>query len=279
MYEELNTARLRLVPRSQDDPRDLSDALNDADVIRWLSHVPFPYSMADAKEFLNTSQFPNGLEWSIYDATGLVGAISVDGNMGYWLRTSAWGKGYMTEAGDAAIDAFFLGTASDTLTVHHAVENIASRRVIEKMGFEFTHMDDSHYPARGRTIPSCHYQLSRDRWKSRREFNIKAPGLILRDLRADDWPDVQRLAQDPDVARMMSSISSPWPDEDAKRWTAFGAYRGRLGFFAAICLEDGSLVGVLMFDKELQTPLIGLGYFIDKKYWGQGIATNAARAF
>jgi RimJ/RimL family protein N-acetyltransferase len=55
--------------------------------------------------------------------------------MGYWIARSFWGRGYATEACAALIDiAKTIGLTS--LEGSHFLDNPASARVLEKLGFE-----------------------------------------------------------------------------------------------------------------------------------------------
>jgi RimJ/RimL family protein N-acetyltransferase len=55
--------------------------------------------------------------------------------MGYWIARPHWGRGFATEACGALIDiARTLGLA--TLEGSHFIDNPASARVLEKLGFE-----------------------------------------------------------------------------------------------------------------------------------------------
>jgi RimJ/RimL family protein N-acetyltransferase len=55
--------------------------------------------------------------------------------MGYWIARAFWGRGFASEAGTALIDiARTLGLAS--LEGSHFLDNPASARVLEKLGFE-----------------------------------------------------------------------------------------------------------------------------------------------
>ena len=57
--------------------------------------------------------------------------------MGYWIARPYWGRGYATEACVALIDiARALGITS--LEGSHFLDNPASARVLEKLGFEPT---------------------------------------------------------------------------------------------------------------------------------------------
>jgi RimJ/RimL family protein N-acetyltransferase len=55
--------------------------------------------------------------------------------MGYWIGRSSWGRGFATEACEALIGiARALGLAR--LEGSHFIDNPASARVLEKLGFE-----------------------------------------------------------------------------------------------------------------------------------------------
>lgn len=56
--------------------------------------------------------------------------------IGYWVRSSASGKGYATEGTNALIRYAFNALAASKISICHAAGNDASARVIEKLGFE-----------------------------------------------------------------------------------------------------------------------------------------------
>ncbi len=56
--------------------------------------------------------------------------------IGYYVRTSATGKGYASEASNALTRYAFSALSASKVTIGHAAENHASARVIEKLGFE-----------------------------------------------------------------------------------------------------------------------------------------------
>ena len=58
-------------------------------------------------------------------------------NIGYVLSKEYWGKGLMAEAVMAVIKYGFDCWEMDAFSIEHFVENIQSRRVIEKCGFTF----------------------------------------------------------------------------------------------------------------------------------------------
>ena len=72
--------------------------------------------------------------------------------MGVHLRPEYWGQGLAQEAGRAVINLAFETLAVKSLFAGHHPENTASRRLIEKLGFHFTH--EEFYPPTGLNHPS-----------------------------------------------------------------------------------------------------------------------------
>lgn len=60
-------------------------------------------------------------------------------SMGYYLRPEFWGQGFATEAGHAVIAYAFSTLGMNTLFAGHHPENADSRKVLAKLGFQFTH--------------------------------------------------------------------------------------------------------------------------------------------
>src|SRR5215475_2990950 len=106
---------------------------------------------------------------------------------------------------------------------------------------------------------------------------LQTPRLIVRPLRLEDAPDVQRFASDWDVARFTSSIPHPYPDGAAEAWI-----RGQVEDFDntfGIELRAGALfVGAIGFEHNSEKREIVFGYWIGKPHWGNGYATEAVRA-
>ncbi len=78
--------------------------------------------------------------------------------LGVHLRPCYWQKGLAVEAARAAIDFAFSRAGARALFAGHNPANAASRRMLEKLGFRYTH--DELYPPTGLNHPS--YLLSRD---------------------------------------------------------------------------------------------------------------------
>jgi [ribosomal protein S5]-alanine N-acetyltransferase len=85
--------------------------------------------------------------WMFRDAAGeFVGRCGIhrwrlDGKpeveIGYVVRSELWSQGYATEMGRAVVDHAFGALGLETLVAFTRPRNLASRRVMEKLGFLF----------------------------------------------------------------------------------------------------------------------------------------------
>jgi ribosomal-protein-alanine N-acetyltransferase len=78
--------------------------------------------------------------------------------LGVHLLPEHWQKGLAEEAAHAVIRFAFSNIGATALFAGHHPENAASRRLLAKLGFQFTH--DELYPPTGRLHPS--YILQRE---------------------------------------------------------------------------------------------------------------------
>lgn len=79
-------------------------------------------------------------------------------DFGYNLRRDCWGQGYTTEAMKAIID-FARGRGAKVFAAHHAVDNPASGRVMEKCGLTFRHCGEYSKFDGSETFKAKFYQM------------------------------------------------------------------------------------------------------------------------
>ena len=82
--------------------------------------------------------------------------------LGFHLRPKFWGLGLATEAARVTIAYAFEKYAPKKLAAGHHPENLNSRKVIEKLGFVYSH--EENFPELGMEIP--YYWLERTEWSS-----------------------------------------------------------------------------------------------------------------
>jgi [ribosomal protein S5]-alanine N-acetyltransferase len=78
--------------------------------------------------------------------------------LGYMLKPSAWGKGYATEVASRLLKFAFEDSTLDHIVACLDEENTASRRVLEKIGFEFAGKGRAY----GKSLPQ--FRVSKQQW-------------------------------------------------------------------------------------------------------------------
>jgi ribosomal-protein-alanine N-acetyltransferase len=84
--------------------------------------------------------------------------------LGYWLGTPWHGRGLTTEAARAVLHFGFADLGLHKITVGCITENVASRRVIEKLGFRFIGERRDHMFRSGRWWSHLDYEMLADHW-------------------------------------------------------------------------------------------------------------------
>jgi len=139
------TQRLTLRPGWPEDADQLAAAIGHASVVSMLSRVPWPYTLDDAAWWLARDVARPELSLLVFahedERPALVGGVGLhphDGGgmeIGYWLTPAAQGRGYATEAARAAVDMARHALGLDGLIGRHRLDNPASGRVLQKLGF------------------------------------------------------------------------------------------------------------------------------------------------
>ena len=152
MYILLETERLLLRRFTVDDLEHLFNLDNDPEVMRYINGgTPAPREWIE-KTILpvfvhyddcrpgfgfwaaiekNTGDF---LGWFSFRASGENPREAI---LGYRLHHAAWGKGYATEGARALIEKGFNEMAVERIVATTYQDNLASRRVMEKIGMRF----------------------------------------------------------------------------------------------------------------------------------------------
>ena len=104
--------------------------------------------------------------------------------------------------------------------------------------------------------------------------------LLLRPFEPGDAEDLHRLVNDWAVVRMLSRLPFPYPRTLADEWIASTLRQIDTGDGYALAItgqEDGRETLVGCVGLRLETPRVGtLGYWVGRRYWGHGVASEAA---
>jgi len=159
------TERLTLRPFTPADAPAISALAGDPRVAGMLVDIPLPFDQAAAGRWLQQSW--GELRLGIERDGKLIGGVCYfchlgsSGSLGYWLGTPYWGNGYALEAAAALVQFGFAQERLRQFSSAHFIDNPASGRVLQKLGFQRRGKSTVWCQARGERLPSALYTLSR----------------------------------------------------------------------------------------------------------------------
>jgi ribosomal-protein-serine acetyltransferase len=149
----IETPRLLLLPIDSTDSSDVWSAVEASrrELEPWLPWVPFNIDLESSLRYCDAS----ALDWDNARACRLVvreratrrlvGVVGLESfahlhqstELGYWLRSDATRRGYMTEAARATVTWAFHKLLAHRVRVAASTENHGSLAVIRRLGFRF----------------------------------------------------------------------------------------------------------------------------------------------
>ncbi len=143
----LETERLILSPFVDDDAQRLSELAGDKAVSDTTLRIPYPYDVTEALEWIRTHAKIRERELALYyavilkDSGELIGSAGIDielphgrAELGYWTGREFWRNGYATEASAKLLSHSFAVLKLHKVSAHVFASNLASGRVLEKLG-------------------------------------------------------------------------------------------------------------------------------------------------
>ena len=148
LMKEIRTERLLIKTPEINDKFELTQLINDKDVIKWLSEIPFPYTLSHAEEFIERSRErvlkQESYNFMIFQDKKMIGGIGLSEfnnkscQVGYWLGKQYWGNGFATEALKSILDFGFDHLNLEKIYAAYKNGNQGSIRVLTKCGFEYS---------------------------------------------------------------------------------------------------------------------------------------------
>lgn len=171
-FPVLYTDRLVLRRIERDDAQQIFMLRSDTEVMAYLDRDPMQ-SVEEGAELISridtSFQSGDGISWAISlkdNATmiGYAGIWRIDkphyrGEIGYTLSPAFWGKGIMSEALKAIVAFGFHSMNLHSMEANINPNNIASIKIVEKLGFvrEAYFMENYYY--NGKFLDSAIYSL------------------------------------------------------------------------------------------------------------------------
>jgi RimJ/RimL family protein N-acetyltransferase len=146
---ELSQAIVR--PFQPDDAPSITRQLQDPDISRYMTLIPFPYHLRDAEEWIARSAEEDPITHFTIEVEGeAVGGIGLTlpgaqrssvhhhtAEIGYWIGKPYWGRSIIAEAVSAVAAWGFEQLRLVRIFAYVFAPNRASARVLEKTGFVY----------------------------------------------------------------------------------------------------------------------------------------------
>lgn len=140
--------------------------------------VPHPYPVGGGAQWIATHSMAwerrHGLALAVCDRSAdgvLIGTVSLamlmahrHGELGYWIGVPHWGKGYATEAARAVTAFAFEKLGLERVQGRHFTRNVASGRVLQKLGMRLEGVHRSAYVRFGRFEDVAVYAVLASEW-------------------------------------------------------------------------------------------------------------------
>jgi RimJ/RimL family protein N-acetyltransferase len=169
----LETKRLTLRAPRLEDAKTVATLANDRRIAENTARIPHPYKVSDAETFIGGANKTGEAAFlialrdgTVIGACGIVFQYEATPELGYWLGVPYWGQGYATEALHAVIDFAFADLAHEALQAGARVTNPASRRVLEKCGFQWTGVGLYRISSIKSSAPIDRFRLERGIWSA-----------------------------------------------------------------------------------------------------------------
>ena len=178
---EIETAGLVLEPLSPSSiayAALLFDLLNDWDVVKMLAEVPWPLRLEDVASFLARQPSDSGDDFAIVAVSTPIGVATVKRpgsgepprkmpRLGYWIGRKYWRQGYGAEAIGALVDFAFRTYPSEKIGAGVFHDNVASRRLLQKLDFTDIGVNSIYSRSRGTDVETADMQITRAAWTTR----------------------------------------------------------------------------------------------------------------
>jgi RimJ/RimL family protein N-acetyltransferase len=288
---ELRSARLLLRPWQAADAVAVAEIMRDPRMVEYLP-LPNPYTAADTATFLESvaADRTGSLELAMVRDGRLVGAVGMvlpvretGAEIGYWVRSDAWGSGYATEA-VRTLARFAFEHGIQRVRIQVDVGNVASARVALRAGFSFESI--ARLGSRSQQGLADHAVFTRLAADSDAQVPASWPELteltdgvlLLRKPRPDDWPTLYAEGSNPESLRW--GFGGEYPEQAAVQRAQAAGMNWLVSRSADLVICDvatGAGAGAMNLRWVGPPDVVGIGYGILPEFRGRRFTTRALR--
>lgn len=172
--------KVNLRPLCSSDIDALCEHARDREISRF-TFIPHPYRPDHARRFLEYCRIQArkeiGMHLGIEErSTGrIIGVVGIEGidrhnrkaEIGYWLGKKYWRQGIASEAVSLVLKYLFGTLRMKRVYAHVFPGNVASERMLLRLGFQFEGMERASRLRRGRWMDCFLYAMLREEYRTR----------------------------------------------------------------------------------------------------------------
>jgi len=173
MEKIIKTKRLILRPLCLNDAQAVYDYSGNRDNTKYVTGLP-SCNIEEVREYLSwiTDEWnhdsPKYYGFAVILGDRLIGEIAIGGergadevSIGWIIHWDFWNCGYATEAATAIIDLCFNTMGINKITAACDIDNVASRRIMKKLGMKLLNENEPWEYNDGRISKSASYVLTK----------------------------------------------------------------------------------------------------------------------
>ncbi len=258
-------------PEAADIPH-IHRAMQDWQMVRWLTALPWPYALLDAEAFVHDHATVQ--DRAIRVDGGFAGMLRGGGDLGYWLGPEFQGRGIAFRAASQALaESFASGLGS--VSAGYIMGNDRSAALLARLGFRRTGSMRGFSRPLGREVALARLELSADDFGTRHPIRIETPRTVMDPLRPEDAPDLRDIVTVPEIGRMLFIFAPDLGTEAAAEIIMRNRWRGAPPFRLAI-RQAGRLIGSIGVGDGAEPSIF---YFLAPGTGGQGLGSEIVPAF
>lgn len=148
---QINSTRIFLRPPESSDDVELFNLMSNKNLTKfltWEPHQEIETTQNLIMALIDSQANDKAYHWCVVLNSKIIGLVSLidvrrrirtwtlnRAELSYWISTENQGKGYATEASKAVVEFGFENLSLRKIIIAHASENIESKRICEKLGF------------------------------------------------------------------------------------------------------------------------------------------------
>ncbi|MFN3278402.1 MAG: GNAT family N-acetyltransferase [Paracoccus hibiscisoli] len=251
-----------------EDADDIAAAMADWDVVRWLTTLPWPYGVDDARDFVAGAGLD---EHAVRQGDRLVGMVQAGRVFGIWITPDRQGQGIGRRAGVLALSRLFLSGAAE-VQAHCLVGNVRSARLLHWLGFRACGRVTLSSRPLARDVQADRLVLDRAGFEARHAIALTTQRLRIDAVTPADLPALHRIVTQPAVARMLLRYHPAMTVEEAAPLLLQSALVPPLRLAVR---HEGQVIGSVSLIEGTPPHLT---YFLDPNHAGQGFGQEMVSA-